>query len=360
MEINLKEKLRSLRQQKNVTQEALANHLGITPQSVGKWERGEGFPDITLLPKIAFYFDVTVDELLCVDQVRVDETIEKYKRQAGECLLVGDVDQFLAIWEKAYEEFPNDLRVIHGLMSAINIRGEYPCPADKAQRIFELGEEILKRSTDADQRECAIQRLCYTYQGIDDEKALYYANMGGSMHTTREELKCSVLSGEEGVIASQKYLMSLISLAAMTATDIIGKAEFSPEYKIEAYSFAIDIIKRLFVDDNVGHNAWWLSYYYRCMAGQYAELNDAEKTIESLKESCRYAVIEARLDDLDYTAPMVNRMKHIKNDIHKNYKGNSCNMNIRGLKDGRFDFVRNEETFKRIVADLEKYAEPVS
>ena len=96
------------------------------------------------------------------------------------------------------------------------------------------------------------------------------------------------------------------------------------------------------------------------MAGQYAELNDAVKTIESLKESCRYAVIEARLDDLDYTAPMVNRMKHIKNDIHKNYKGNSCNMNIRGLKDGRFDFVRNEETFKRIVADLEKYAEPVS
>ena len=49
MEINLKEKLRSLRQQKNITQEALANHLGITPQSVGKWERGEGFPDISCL-----------------------------------------------------------------------------------------------------------------------------------------------------------------------------------------------------------------------------------------------------------------------------------------------------------------------
>jgi len=60
MEINLKEKLRTLRQQRNITQEALANHLGITPQSVGKWERGEGFPDITLLPKIAFYFNVNV------------------------------------------------------------------------------------------------------------------------------------------------------------------------------------------------------------------------------------------------------------------------------------------------------------
>lgn len=60
MEINLKEKLRTLRQQQNITQETLANHLKITPQSVGKWERGEGFPDITLLPKIAAYFDVFV------------------------------------------------------------------------------------------------------------------------------------------------------------------------------------------------------------------------------------------------------------------------------------------------------------
>ena len=57
MEICLKHTLRSLRQQKNVTQEALAQHLGITPQSVGKWERGEGYPDITLLPAIAAYFD---------------------------------------------------------------------------------------------------------------------------------------------------------------------------------------------------------------------------------------------------------------------------------------------------------------
>lgn len=53
MEICMKDTLHTLRQKKNVTQEALANHLGITPQSVGKWERGEWFPDITLLPNIA-------------------------------------------------------------------------------------------------------------------------------------------------------------------------------------------------------------------------------------------------------------------------------------------------------------------
>lgn len=43
MEINLKDTLRRLRQKKNITQETLAAYLGITHQSVGKWERGEGF-----------------------------------------------------------------------------------------------------------------------------------------------------------------------------------------------------------------------------------------------------------------------------------------------------------------------------
>ena len=61
MEINMKDTLRTLRKEKNVTREELAVHLGISVQSVGKWERGEGFPDITLLPAIALYFGVTVN-----------------------------------------------------------------------------------------------------------------------------------------------------------------------------------------------------------------------------------------------------------------------------------------------------------
>ena len=83
MEICMKDTLRTLRQKKNITQEALAGHLGITPQSVGKWERGEGFPDITLLPKIAFYFDVTIDELLGVGQARIEERVAALEAEAS-------------------------------------------------------------------------------------------------------------------------------------------------------------------------------------------------------------------------------------------------------------------------------------
>ncbi len=357
MEINLKEKLRALRQQKNITQETLANHLGISPQSVGKWERGEGFPDITLLPKIAFYFDVTVDELLCVDQVRVDEAITEYMRQAAIYQNNGDNEKNLELWEKAYAEFPNDCRVIAGLMYAINRKAEYPCPKDEADRIIALGEELLEKSTDSKQRENAVQYLCYTYDGIDNDKALYYTNMGGSIYTTRELLRSTILQGEDGVFACQNCIEVLIQLAAMSAARMTSKIKFSPKETIEAYTFAIDILKRLFSDDNVGFYSYDLSNYYLYIACQYAELNDRENTLINLEESCRYAIIEANLKDMDYTAPMVNRLKHKNQNTSKNYKGNACNLRLKALEDKSFDFVRNEEAFKNIVADLEKYAE---
>ena len=357
MEINLKEKLRSLRQRKNITQETLANYLKITPQSVGKWERGEGFPDITLLPKIAFYFDVTVDELLCVDQVRVEETITKYKRQALIYQNNGENEKNLELWEKAYTEFPNNCDVIEQLMFAINRKAQYPCPKDEADRIIALGEELLVKSTDAMQREHAVQYLCYTYDGIDNEKALYYANMGGSIHATREGLKSTILRGEEGVVACQKYIEILIGSAAMSAVDMTSKTNFSPEEKIEAYTFAIDILQRLFSDDNVGFYAYDFSRYYLDIALEYAELKDVENTLKALEESSRYAIFEADLKDANYTAPMVNRMKHTKANVSKNYKGNACNLRLKALEHGKFDFVRNEERFKKIISDLEKHAE---
>ena len=57
-------KIKTLRLNKNITQEELANNLSVTSQAVSKWERGMSSPDISLLPMIARYFGITIDELL--------------------------------------------------------------------------------------------------------------------------------------------------------------------------------------------------------------------------------------------------------------------------------------------------------
>ena len=61
--MELGKKIRHLRFKAKLTQEQLANKLGIGPQSVSKWENGASMPDITTLPLLAETFGVTIDEL---------------------------------------------------------------------------------------------------------------------------------------------------------------------------------------------------------------------------------------------------------------------------------------------------------
>ena len=62
-------RIKHYRRKEDLTQEELAIKIGISPQSVSKWERGEGFPDVSLLPVIANFFKITIDELLGNDEI---------------------------------------------------------------------------------------------------------------------------------------------------------------------------------------------------------------------------------------------------------------------------------------------------
>ncbi len=64
MTIRIGDNIKRLRMQRKVTQEQLAEALNVSSVAVSKWERGETMPDIALLPKLAYYFQVTIDELM--------------------------------------------------------------------------------------------------------------------------------------------------------------------------------------------------------------------------------------------------------------------------------------------------------
>jgi len=360
MEINLKDTLRTLRQQKNITQEALANHLGITPQSVGKWERGEGYPDITLLPKIALYFNVTIDALLNVDQSRIDQEIARYEAESSRYRHSGDNAKNLALWEKAYTEFPNDCRVMDGLMTAVSWNAMNQYSKEDAEKICLLGERILQESTDKALRENAVQILCFTCASIGDaDRALRYAELGGSMYVTREELQTHILNGEDGVRACQSYLLSLLFSASLTATQMISKASFSPEEAIQAHQFGIDLFQLLFHGENEGFYAGHLSMHCSFIAQKYAEKADAEKTLEYLEQSVKYAVTAAAADKtrFRYTAFLVNRLENNPAQHVKNYKGNACNLRLASLSWEGYDFIRSHERFQKITNTLKAHAE---
>ena len=62
--LNLPDNIIRLRHKKKLTQEEVADFMGVTKASVSKWEKGINTPDLLLLPQLAAFFDVTVDELI--------------------------------------------------------------------------------------------------------------------------------------------------------------------------------------------------------------------------------------------------------------------------------------------------------
>lgn len=60
--------IKQLRLRRGITQEAMAQYLGCTPQAVSKWERGVATPDISMLPAISAYFGVTIDDLFALSE----------------------------------------------------------------------------------------------------------------------------------------------------------------------------------------------------------------------------------------------------------------------------------------------------
>ena len=75
MEFSIGENLRRLRQQKGITQEQAAAVFGVSAQAVSRWENSSAYPDITLLPGLAIFYDTTVDAIVGMDEIRKEENL---------------------------------------------------------------------------------------------------------------------------------------------------------------------------------------------------------------------------------------------------------------------------------------------
>jgi len=75
--INIARTIVTKRAEKGVTQDELASFMGVSRVSVSKWETGQTYPDIVLLPQLAAYFDISMDELMGYEPQMMDNDIKK-------------------------------------------------------------------------------------------------------------------------------------------------------------------------------------------------------------------------------------------------------------------------------------------
>ena len=81
MNIKIGTRIKALRKRDGVTQEKLADALGVTAQAVSKWESENGYPDLEYLTPIANFFNITLDELFGHDLAEKQRKIDDYCKQ---------------------------------------------------------------------------------------------------------------------------------------------------------------------------------------------------------------------------------------------------------------------------------------
>ena len=154
--LHLSENLKKYRILKNLTQEDVAEYLGITPQSVSKWERGESYPDITLLPALANIFETSIDLLLGMDTIRADATLHNIHKAAVEHQRAGNYDAAEKTYRDALLIYPNNPGMVLGLASTLALKGD-------ANEAIELIERGLPLSNNEKHKATMRATLCFLY-----------------------------------------------------------------------------------------------------------------------------------------------------------------------------------------------------
>ncbi len=126
MKLSIGENIRRMRRQRDLTQEQLADRLGVTYQSVSRWENGSAYPDMELLPAISDIFSVSVDELLGIPEAE--------KNRQAEALVMQYADIINHEYPSAGEEKRVELRAkLAGLVR--DLRRDFPM-TEAANAIF--------------------------------------------------------------------------------------------------------------------------------------------------------------------------------------------------------------------------------
>ena len=107
MKLLIGEKISYYRKQKNMTQEQLANQIGISAQAVSGWEREVGYPNITLLPGISHALGVSIDELMGNDEIGVRDDIKNFYEKFWRL----DSSEKLKLASEYYHKYPDKYEI---------------------------------------------------------------------------------------------------------------------------------------------------------------------------------------------------------------------------------------------------------
>ncbi len=212
MELSIGKKIRALRQARELTQEELASHLGISFQSISKWERGDGYPDITMLPVLSRYFDVTIDELIGMEKLADRERYQKINKEWAENNKCGKHKENAELMRNSVKEYPSDPLLLVQLSTSLEkIEGTDEEKEKNLRQSIAIQEQIIQDADDCEVRGATLFNICFSYKKLgENEKALAQARKLPSLIKGRENALLYFLGEKEKREVASGAIMPLV------------------------------------------------------------------------------------------------------------------------------------------------------
>lgn len=352
-------KVKELRMKNSITQERLAEYLGVSFQAVSKWENGTSLPDINLLKPISNFFGVSIDFLLDNEKNKEDEFVENLLEEYQVLNNKGKIEDAISLVRNGLKEYPrNHLLMSKLVQSLITItKSTHEKDMQKnAQEALKLCQIIIDDSNDYGLIDSAIRSSFYAYVDLKDfDKAIELANRRPSIWHSKEVLLTSAYRGEEANVHHQKTILTLVDMLQMyifsLTYKVYGGEKYSAKEKIRITKAAINILETVFYDENYLFYSNRLRRLYTFLGLYYAVEKEEELMYESLQKAKDLAIYFDSLEkDENYTSVIIDTQVHKPDGNTKNAEWTDIYVYRNRLERKEFDPYRDSVRFEQLLA----------
>ena len=295
--------IKKLRRERGITQDQLADVLGISGQAVSRWETGAAMPDISLIPALSSYFNVSSDFLL---DINVDSTSEEIDSIIDQINDMADENLIITTARYGLKKYPQDAELMCYLATALANRAVYDDNKNETyEEVASLCRRILDISTVDNTRHCAVDMLCtaYAHLGKADE-AIELARTMPLLYQCKERLMTQACTGNRQYHWKCKYISALIFEAAdqlrhLNTVMDDGNTSLNMNEWIEAHKKILALYDVLFEDGDFGEYRVTVGWIYFTLFTLYYPIGDIENAYECFKKAVDLALSVDTVTDED-------------------------------------------------------------
>jgi len=359
MNIYFGENLKNLRREKNLTQEKLADFLGVSFQTVSKWERGDTYPDITMLPEIAGFFKISVDDLLGVNRAENEREItEKLKEYDN----LTDYDIMQEIINELKAKYPNDFRVLIRYLACL-VRFQNDLTAVQSE-VISIYNNIQENCTNDRIRIKAKRAMIEYYfsQSVKGNGNFSFEDCKKiicempDMRDSREMFSTFYpdTHGEKDLKIQNAIEENFLLRNTIFSHYFFYNKKFDDKWQIDFFKREIDMMNFAYDDKNYGKMWRTVMYMYGHLGVRYFNINDTENALENFRKMAELAVKFDSMDRITIMhSTMFNGKEFDKYSLGSTYIAKSQIKQLLTNKYPLSDEIKKSNEFREIIKILE-------